>query len=426
MYTVKKIDKSKYEIRIELNAEEWEHYVQHAYEETKDKYSVQGFRKGKAPRKVIEQVYGPSIFYEDAVDHAFSHEYFNVLTQEKEIEPIADPEIKLERFDKDGLVFVAVVEVVPEVELGQYKGLTIEKSKETVDEEKVEKELNQVRERQARYVAVEREAKNGDIVTIDFVGMVDGVKFDGGSAENYRLELGSKTFIDNFEEQIEGMKIGEKREVHVTFPENYGAEQLAGKKAVFEVLLTKVEEKQLPELNDEFASDVSEFETLEEYKNYIRKNLQATLDEKIKRDTENKLLEEIVKNSKTEVPQVLVDRQLDLFIRDFETRLSYQGVKLEDYLKWTNTTIEDIKKDRMEQAKEAVKTRLVLEKLVEVENLEITDEEFDAKVKELADKYKKPLVDYKKSLGEKQLAYFKNEFLMQKIFDFLMKHNTIK
>ena len=425
MYTSEKLEKNKYKLTITINPQEWEGYVQQAYEENKGKFSVQGFRKGKAPRKVIEQNYGANVFFDDAIDIGFTKEYYNALINEKHIEPIDNPEISIKSFDDNGLVIEAIVEVVPEVTLGQYTGLKIEKHEHELDESKVDKELEQVRNRQARFVVVERKAQMGDIVTLDFSGSIDGVKFEGGTAEGHRLELGSKSFIDNFEEQLVGLNIGERKDVVVTFPENYGAVELAGKKAVFDCLITKIEEKQLPELNDEFASNVSDFETLEEYKQDIRKHLQESLDNHNKKETENNMIEAVVKNATVEIPNVLVERQLDMFVRDFEMRLSYQGMRLEDYLAWSGTKIEDLKEERREQAKETVKTRLVLEALIKKENLTVTEEELENKIKTLAERYKKDYETYKKSLGEKQIMYYENELLMNKVINFLTENNKL-
>lgn len=423
MYTLEKTG-AIVKARFVISPEEWENFVEQAYEETKGKYAVEGFRKGKAPRKVIEKAYGANIFFDEAIDIAFNKEYLEMV-QKENIEPIDYPKIQLESFDEKGLVINAEVETMPEVILGTYKGLEIEKHEHELEEGKVEKELNQARERRARFVTVERPAQMGDIATIDFVGSIDGVEFEGGKSEGHRLELGSKTFIDTFEEQIVGMVTGQAKDVVVKFPEEYGAKELAGKTATFAVSLTKVEQKELPELNDEFAASVSEFETLEEFKADIRKNLQASLEEHLKHENENNVLDAVVKGSNVEVPQVLVDRQIDLFVKDFETRLSYQGTKLEDYLNWSGVTLEQLKGQQLDRAKETVKTRLVLEKLIEQENLFVTEQEMDDKVKELAEKYKKSVSDYKKSLGEKQLQYFENQLLMEKVFAFLMANNKL-
>ncbi|MBR1984540.1 MAG: trigger factor, partial [Clostridia bacterium] len=357
---------------------------------------------------------------------AFTSTYRKILKEEKEFNPIDEPEIKIDSFlPEKGLTMSCEVEVMPEFELGKYTGHEVKKATGEVSEEKIEKELKQVQERQARFVDVERDAKMGDIATIDFAGSVDGVLFDGGSATDYRLELGSKSFIDTFEEQVAGMKIGESKDVKVKFPENYGSEELAGKDAVFAVTLKKVEEKQLPEINDEFASNVSEFETLADYKADIRKHLEESLKVRLEREDENNLISAVVNNTEVEIPECLVERQLDMFVRDFETRLSYQGMKLEDYLKYVNMTVEQMREERKEQAKETVKTRLVLEKLIIKENLNVTQEEVDARLQEFADKYKKSLEDYKKSMGEKNLIYFENDILMDKVIKFLKENNKL-
>lgn len=426
MYKVTKLEnENKYQVRIEANHDEWEQYVEKAYEKNKDKFNVQGFRKGKAPRVVIEKNYGASIFYDDALDMLFVKEYSEALKNEKDIDPIDNPELKMEKFDETGVVMTATVENMPEVKLGAYKGLTVKKAEGKVEQTQVEKELNQVRERQARFVEVDRPAQNGDIAVIDFSGSVDGKKFDGGTAENYRLSLGSKTFIEGFEDQVVGMKAGDKKDVNVTFPENYQAENLKGKPAIFEVTVHKVEEKQLPDLNDAFASDVSEFETLEDYKKDIEKHLNESLQNRLSRENENNLIAEVVKQSNVEIPKILVDKQLDMFMQDLEMRLSYQGVSLASYAQYLNKTVEELKNERVEQAKETVKTRLVLEAIVKKEKLDVSEEELDAKLNETAQKYKKSLEDYKKSLGDKNISYVQNDILMNKLLKLLMENNTL-
>lgn len=425
MYTSKKLDKNMYEITITVSKNEFEKYVEHSYEENKGKFNIEGFRKGKAPRAMIEKNYGSTVFYDDAIDHLFSHEYSDALAKETKIVPVANPEIRIDKFDDNGIVLVATVQSVPDVKLGAYKGLEIKKATGEVKDEQVEKEINQARERQARYVEVEREARDGDYVVIDFTGFVDGKEFEGGKAENYRLKLGSHTFIEGFEDQVIGMKVNEERDVKVTFPQEYFSEALKGKPAVFKVKLHKVEEKVLPDVDDEFASNVSEFETLAEYKADIKKHLQENLDARLKREDENNIIEAVVKASEVEIPEVMVENQLDMFIQDFATRLSYQGYKLEDYLTQMNMTEKDLRDERREQAKETVKTRLVLEQIVNEEKLDVTDEELDKKLSEMADKYKKSLDDYKKSLGERNIAYFKNDILMNKLLKLLTENNKL-
>ena len=425
MYTSKKLDKNMYEITISVSKDEFEKYVEHSYEENKGKFNIEGFRKGKAPRAMIEKNYGSTVFYDDAIDHLFSHEYSDALAKETEIVPVANPEIRIDKFDDNGIVLVAKVQSVPDVKLGAYKGLEIKKATGEVKDEQVEKEINQARERQARYVEVEREARDGDYVVIDFTGFVDGKEFEGGKAENYRLKLGSHTFIEGFEDQVVGMKVNEEKDVKVTFPQEYFSEALKGKPAVFKVKLHKVEEKVLPDVDDEFASNVSEFETLADYKADIKKHLQENLDARLKREDENNIIEAVVKASEVEIPDVMVENQLDMFIQDFATRLSYQGFKLEDYLTQMNMSEKDLRDERREQAKETVKTRHVLEEIVKQEKLDGTDEELDKKLSEMADKYKKSLDEYKKSLGERNIAYFKNDILMNKLLKLLTESNKL-
>lgn len=425
MFTLEKGENNKYKIVISADKKDWDEFLNQAYEENKNKFTVQGFRKGKAPRKVIEQNYGSTIFFDDALDKLFYQEYANILEQHKEIIPVDNPQISIDKFDDNGIVLLVEIQSVPEVVLGQYKGLEVEGAKGEVDNKQIEDEINQQRDKLARFVEVERPAKLGDFATIDFVGSVDGVKFDGGSAEDYRLELGSHSFINGFEEQIVGMNIGEKKIINVKFPDDYFSENLKGKPAEFEVILNKLEEKELPKLDDEFASNVSEFETLKDYREDIKKHLEESLKIKIKRENENKIIDLIVKNSNVEIPQCMIDNELDKFIKDFEMRLSYQGVKLDEYLTHVGMNLEQLKKDRTDMVKETIKTRLVLEKIIQVENLNISEEELNDKLTEIASKYKKSLEDYKKSLGERELIYFENGILMEKLTSFLTKENKI-
>ena len=396
MYTTEKLGGDKFKIKIELSADEWNAYVNEAYEKDKARYKVQGFRPGKAPRRVIEQNYGANVFFETALDEAYAHEYGKVLDAEKEIEPVENPKVDIEKFDETGLTLVLEVQSMPEVKLGAYTGLEIEEAKGSVEDAQVEKELGQMRERNARFVEVQREAKNGDFVTIDFCGKLNGEKFAGGEAKDYRLELGSHSFIPGFEEQIEGMKLGEERTISVTFPEEYHAEDLKGKPATFDIKLNKVEEKQLPELNERLA-----------------------------RETENNIIKKITENAEVNVPDCMVERQIDAYMKDMETRLSYQGLKLEDYVKYMNTSIDQIRNDNRKHAAETVKTRLVIEEIIKKEKLSVTEEELEAKLEEVAKKYNKSVEDYKKLVGERQMIYFENEILMDKLIKFLKENNKL-
>lgn len=425
-YKITKKEKNNYEVEITISAEEWENAVEATYQADKNRFSVQGFRKGKAPRKVIEKNYGEMVFFDGAFERAFSEEYGKFLDENKDFEPIVQPDVKIDKFGKEGLVVTASVAGVPEVKLGAYTGLTVKKECKKATKKEVEDELKMVAERSARFVdASDDEAKMGDFATIDFVGMVDGEIFEGGSATNYRLELGSKSFIDTFEDQIVGMKVGDNKDVNVTFPANYGAENLQNKPAVFKVTLEKIERKQLPEINDAFASNVSEFETLEDYKKDIEKRMNIKKEQEAERKLENDLIEKIVDASEVEVPEILIERQLDMFIKDLEARLSYQGLKLDEYLGYLGTDVQKLREERKEQAKQSCKTRLVLEELIKKENLYVTDEELNAKLQEMAELYKKDLEEYKKTLDNNTIAYFENDILMKKLLDFLKANNTI-
>lgn len=424
-YKIRSKEKNNLEVEIVISEKKWEESLQKAYEETKNKYSVQGFRRGKAPRKVIEKQYGESVFFDYALEIAFADEYNEFLDKNLEIEPIAQPDVRIEKFEKDGIVLVASAPLMPEVELGSYTGLTVERGKEKVKKADIEAELKSVAERQARFVESTKPAELGDFATIDFAGSVDGEIFEGGTAQGYRLELGSHSFIDNFEDQLVGTAVGEEKDVNVTFPENYHEKSLAGKKAVFKVVVQKIEKKEIPEITDEFAANVSEFENLEDYKKDIEKRLSQKLEQEKERKVENDLLEKIVQSSKVEIPEILVERQLDIFIRDLETRLSFQGLKLEEYLDYVGTNVSDLRKERREQAEQTVKTRLVLEALVKKENMVVSEEELDSALKETAERYKKTVEEYKKSLDDRTIAYYQNDILMKKLLDFLKSNNNI-
>lgn len=426
-YKSKKLEKNQIEVEFKFSHDEWEKATEFAYEKNKGRFNIQGFRKGKAPRKVIEKLYGEGIFFDDALDEVFSHAYNDYLETEKDVLPIAHPDIKLQSFDENGLVLIATIQVVPEVTLGAYTGLEFKKNKAKIKESDIDAELERLRQKQVRFVEVlNRPAQLGDMAEIDFVGSVDGEKFEGGAANNYKLELGSHSFIDTFEDQIVGMNAGEDKVVKVKFPEGYPEEKLAGHDAEFAVTLHKIEEKELPELNDEFASSVSEFETLDDLKADIKAKLEKNLEIKVERELENAMVDKIVDSSEVEIPQILIDRQQDAFIRDFELRLQYQGMTMESYLKATNSTIEQMKETTLDQAKRQVKIRLVLEALIKKENLLVSETELMAKIKSMADLYKKDVEQYKKQLGERQIAYMENEMLMDKLFAYLKDNNIIK
>lgn len=424
-YKLKTLKDKKVEIEISLDAKEWETAIEDAYKKTKGKFNIHGFRKGVAPRKVIEKTYGPTIFYEDAIDGCFYRYYFEILQKETSVEPIDAPSLSIKSIDEKGLVIVATVECKPEVTLGDYKGLTIKKDEVKIGAKQVNAELDRMVSSRARFIEVsDRAVENGDMATIDFSGSIDGVKFEGGTATDYDLEIGSHSFIDNFEDQVVGMNIGDKKDVNVTFPKNYHVEELKNKPAVFEVTVKAIKTKQLPELNDAFASEVSEFETLADLKADIKTKLTEQAEHEAMHKQEADLIDAVTANAKVSVPDVMVEHQIDDFINEFEYRLGYQGLKLEDYLKYLGQTMEELRASRREDAAKSVKTRLVLEAIVKAENLDVTDADVEAKFNEGKEK-KKTIEEIKKELKSEQIAYMQNGILMNKLMKLLKDNNTL-
>ncbi len=424
-YISKKLENKKMQFEITISKEEWEHALNDSYNHNKSKYAVEGFRKGKVPRKVIEKTYGENVFFEDALNHAFFHAYNEILTKEKDLEVVESPNIDIKNFGEDGVIIIAEVTVRPDVQLGKYKGLGFKKEVKEVTEEDIQEELKNIQQRNVRMVEVENgKVKEGHVVNIDFSGSIDGKKFDGGTATGFDLEIGSKSFIDTFEDQLVGLKTGDNKDVEVTFPEEYHAIELANKKAVFAVTINTIKEKELPEINDEFASDVSKFETLEEYKKDIKEKLQKKFDEENKAQLENQILDAIIDDLKVDVPACMVEQENDALMQDMEDRLNYQGIKLEDYAKYLNTTIENIKKERKEHALKSVKVRLALQEIIKAEKIEIDNKELDERLGELAKSMNKSLADFKKTITEERVNYLKNDMLIHKLLQFLMDNNT--
>ncbi len=426
-YTKDLKTKNKAKFEIVLDAKDWEAQLEKAYQKSKGKYSVQGFRKGKVPRSVLEKQYGEGVFYEDAINEAFYEYYNEVLNKETDIEPIAQPEIDIKGLSKEGVTLLVEVEIKPEVKLGKYTGLEVSKKANTVSAKEVQAELLLVAEGAAKMVEVKgRAAKDGDNATIDFSGSVDGVKFDGGTAEKYAVKIGSKTFIEGFEDQVIGMKVGETKDINVTFPKNYQAENLKGKPAVFEVKLHKIEEKVMPELNDEFAKNNSEFDTLADMKKDIKSTLKAKNEENITIGAENDLIEKIVETTEVELSEKLVDEQAEAFIKEFEYKLMYQGARLEDYLSHMEMTREQLKESRLEDAKKTAKTKLVLEAIVKAEKMTVTKEEIDEAVKAMSKKAGQKYETFAKNLREDVLDNIVNDIVIQKLLTFLRENNNIK
>lgn len=423
-YTVERAEK-EVKLNIKIDKQEWEEAVEHTYQKNKHKYSLPGFRKGKAPRKALEAAYGPSIFFEDSFNEIFAKSYSEILVKERDIEPIYRPSVSIDEMNEDGsMSVIATVLVKPPIKLGQYKGVKVEVEKVEVTDADVDHELYHLREKAARKVEVtDREVQNGDIVVIDFSGSVDGKKFDGGTAQNYELTIGSHTFIEGFEEQIIGMKIGETKDINVRFPDDYGADHLKGKDAVFEIKLHKIFVKELPEADDKFAKDTSQYETLDEYKASIKERLLQARTRQADMEKENKLIEMITDATEVDIPDVMVEEELDRMLDDLKFRLSYQGLTLEQYFKYINSDEAEFRQSRKADAQKTVKMRWTIEEIIKKENLGATEEELKEKFSEYAERAKKTVDEYMSNMSEQQYNYTYNDITMKKFQAFLKDNN---
>ena len=424
-YTVEKLEKSQVKFVFDVDAETFGKAVDEAYAKTKHKYAIAGFRKGHVPKKVIEGIYGKEVFFEDAMDIVIPEAYSEALGKEKDIDVVAQPELTSFDFKEDGgATFTLIVTVKPDVKLGKYKGLSIEKKVEKVTAKQVDAAVEEAREKQARIVEKDDASQNGDIVNIDFAGSVDGVKFDGGSAESYDLELGSGSFIPGFEEQLVGVKAGEKKDVKVTFPEDYHADELKGKEAVFECTVNAVKKKELPALDDEFVKEISEFDTLAEYKADVKNKLMKDAEDRADREFEDALVQAVVDNAEVEVPEAMIMQEAEDMVNEFEYRLSYQGIKLDDYLKYVNITKEQLLDEYKEQAAKSVKVRLVMEAVVKAEELKFEDKELDEKIADMAARSGQDVETFKKGLGKEHFEYLANQVLSDKLMSLLKAENA--
>lgn len=385
---VEKLENNTAKLTIEVAAEEFEQAIQAAYKKNKNKFNVPGFRKGKVPYAMVEKMYGAAVFYEDAANDIIPKAYADAAA-ESELEIVARPEINVTQIEKGKpFIFEAEVTLKPEIKLGKYKGVKVEAMDTTVTDEDVQAELDKVKEQNARLVAADDKAvEDGDQTTIDFEGFVDGVAFEGGKGEDYPLTIGSHSFIDNFEEQLIGKKVGEEVEVNVTFPEDYQAEELAGKPAMFKVTVKEIKVKEYPEVDDDFAQDVSEFDTLDEYKADIRKNLEEKKAQEAEADKESKVIEAIVNDSEMDIPEKMIEAQCQQMVEEFAQNIAMQGISFEQYLQFTGGSVDQLTEQVKPQAEARIQSSLVLEAIVAAENIEATDEEYDEEVKKMAEKY---------------------------------------
>lgn len=416
-------------ITFKADAAEWQEFDKKAYEQNKGKYNVPGFRKGHVPKSVLENRYGKGLFYEDALYLAAQEYYTQFLDKNSKVTPVSRPELedKSVKIDDKGVTFAVVVTLRPEVTLGEYKGLTVEKTQpQQVTDADVDAEIQRLRERNARYIEVtDRPVQEGDEVNLDYCGKIDGVAFEGGTAQKQTLVIGSHTFIPGFEEQIVGMNLEETKDIQVTFPEDYHAEDLKGKNAVFTCTVHGISVKQLPEIDDEFAKDASEFSTMEEFKADIRKTLQAKNDKLATDQDESKLVETIVENAKMEIPDVMIEEQIDDYVQDFRYQLSYQGLSLENYFKYTNSDMQQLRSNYRERAQKAVRTRLVFEEIVKAEKIKATAKKVDAKIKQYAETIGKSFDEVKAGLQEQEKYYFENQVITEALMELIKSQNTI-
>mgnify|MGYP001011697789 FL=1 len=415
------------EVKLELTveAQKFSDAIQKVYFQSAKYFNIPGFRKGKAPMNIVEKYYGKEIFYEDAFNEV-APEVLEEAVKENNIEIVSRPDIDVTQIEKGkDLIFTAVFQTKPEVELGKYKGIEIPKIEYTVSDEDINHELGHMQEHNSRLISVEdRPVEKGDIAVIDFEGFVDGVAFEGGKAENHELEIGSNTFIPGFEDQIIGMKIDEEKDINVKFPDEYFSKDLAGKDATFKVKLHEIKKKELPELDDEFAKDVSEFDTLEELKKSIKDKIEKDNEQKQKYETEDAVIKAVCENIKVDIPSGMIESETEDMLKNIETRLSYQGLKLDQYLQIMGKTAEEVKKEYEPQAIEAVKSRLMLEAVVKAEKIEATEDEIVEKVKEMAKNYGKSDEELLKNANLRN--YIKSGIETEKALDFLVKNAKMK
>ena len=424
---VEKVENKANEIKLEftVEAQKFDEAIQDVYKKNAKYFNIPGFRKGKAPFKMVEKTYGIQIFYEDAFNEIAGEVYAKGLEDNK-IEAVSKPKIDIIQIEagKD-LIFTAVVQTKPEVTLGKYKGIEIKKIEYNVSDEDVNHELEHIAEHNARLVSVEdRAVENGDITIIDFEGFIDGKAFEGGKAENHELEIGSGKFIPGFEEQIIGMKIDEDRDIKVTFPKDYPAKELEGKEAIFKIKLHEIKKKELPEINDEFAKDASEFDTLDEWKKSIREKLEKANTSKAKFETEDNAIEEVCKASKVDIPSGMIETQIDNMEQDISSRLSYQGMKLDQYLQMIGKTKQEFRDEYKEEAEKQVKRNLVLEAIMKDAEIEATKEEVETKIKEMADIYGKKEEEIKENA--QLIKYVEETIKTEKTIQYIVDNAKIK
>ena len=424
---VEKLEKSMAKLTITVEAAKFDAAVDSAYQKNKGKIALPGFRKGKAPRAMIEKMYGTGVFFEDAANELIPEAY-ETAAKESELEIVAQPEIEVTQMDKGtDFIFTATVAIKPEVTLGDYKGIEVEKKEAEVSEEEITAEIDKAREANSRLITIEdRATEDGDTVIIDFDGYVDGKQFEGGYAEDYTLVLGSHSFIDNFEDQLVGKNLGEDVEVNVTFPEEYHVDELKGKPALFKVKIKEIQKKELPELDDDFAQDVSDFDTLDEYKADVEKKILENKENQIKCEQEDQIIEKIIENAQMEIPQQMIAAQTRQMTQEFAQRLQSQGLSLEQYMQFTGLTPQKMMEDLEPQALKRIQSRLVLEAVVAAENIEASDEEIDKELENMASMYQMEIDKLKELIGDDEKKQIGMDLAVQKAVEFVVKEAVEK
>ena len=424
---VEKLEKSMAKLTITVEAAKFDAAVDSAYQKNKGKIALPDFRKGKAPRAMIEKMYGTGVFYEDAANELIPEAY-ETAAKESELEIVAQPEIEVTQMEKGtDFIFTATVAIKPEVTLGDYKGIEVEKKEAEVSEEEITAEIDKAREANSRLITIEdRATEDGDTVIIDFDGYVDGKQFEGGYAEDYTLVLGSHSFIDNFEDQLVGKNLGEDVEVNVTFPEEYHVDELKGKPALFKVKIKEIQKKELPELDDDFAQDVSDFDTLDEYKADVEKKILENKENQIKREQEDQIIEKIIENAQMEIPQQMITAQTRQMTQEFAQRLQSQGLSLEQYMQFTGLTPQKMMEDLEPQALKRIQSRLVLEAVVVAENIEASDEEIDKELENMASMYQMEIDKLKELIGDDEKKQIGMDLAVQKAVEFVVKEAVEK
>ena len=420
---VEKLEKNMAKLTIEVSAEDLEKAIEKAYQKQKNKISIPGFRKGKVPRQMVEKMYGKEVFYEDAANELIPDAYDKALLECEE-DIVSSPKIEVTQIEAGKpFIFTATVALKPEVKLGKYKGVKIDKIDTEVTEEEVDAEINKERENSARNISVEdRPVKDGDITTLDFEGFVDGVAFEGGKGENYPLTIGSGAFIPGFEEQLVGAEIGKEVEVKVTFPEDYQAENLKGKDAVFKCTVKEIKEKELPELDDEFASEVSEFDTLAEYREDVKKNLAEKKAKDAKNAREEAAVNAVVEGAEMEIPEAMLETQQRQMVDEFAQRITMQGLSMEQYFQFTGTSYEQMVEQVKPQAEERIKARLVLEAVAKAENLEATEEDYEKELETMAEVYQMETDKVKELMGEREKKNIMQDLAVRKAAEFVAEN----